>query len=254
MPGRRGAAVRGHGPAAGRVTPRRARRDTEAGDTLLEILLALVVLGVSALAILLAFSTSIIGSSDYRTVASADTVLRTAAEQATSLIQQQPASAWTTCAEANLTSSQFTLPTGYSASVLPTTHTPSPIQYWNPSPASPAKPGFQTACVANQAVLVVITITHNTSTYQISIVVEDPQTRPTAPSGAAAQLVFIGQPGSTISGSSISPPPIVAVEDSTGNIVTNRLLSRHPRDHPGHRDERCVALEHLRRHRSSTAS
>ena len=43
-------------------------RRSEAGDTLIEVLLALVVLGVASLAILLAFNTSIWGSSDYKNV------------------------------------------------------------------------------------------------------------------------------------------------------------------------------------------
>ena len=41
--------------------------------------------------------------------------------------------------------------------------------------------------------------------------------------GAATQLVFIGQPGSVSAGSALSPPPVVAVEDAAGNIVTTDL-------------------------------
>ncbi len=64
--------------------PRRVRsRRSEAGDTLVEVLLAIVILGISSVAILLAFATTISGSAEHRTLTTADTVLRTAAEQST---------------------------------------------------------------------------------------------------------------------------------------------------------------------------
>ena len=56
----------------------RSRR-SEAGDTLIEVLLAVLVLGIASTAILLAFSTSIFGSSEDKGLATTDTVLRTAA-------------------------------------------------------------------------------------------------------------------------------------------------------------------------------
>ena len=190
----------------------------EEGDTLLEVLLALLVVGLGAVAILLAFSTSITGSSDYRTLSSVDTVLRSAAESATSQIQQQPASAWA-CSPSttDATAVAFTSATGY---VLPAGYTSQPlsVQYWNPSTSA-----FTSTCVANTAQLVQLTITYQGVNYSISFVVDDPQTRPISAAGAAKQLAFIGQPGSTITGSSISPPPVVAVEDAAGNIVTSDL-------------------------------
>ncbi|MGP8162400.1 MAG: hypothetical protein ACLQAN_01235, partial [Acidimicrobiales bacterium] len=40
---------------------------------------------------------------------------------------------------------------------------------------------------------------------------------------AAAKLVFISQPGNGVAGSVFSPPPVVAVEDANGNVVTTDL-------------------------------
>ena len=54
--------------------PEEARR-SEAGDTLIEVLLAIVILGIASVAILLAFATTISGSAEHRTLTTADTVL-----------------------------------------------------------------------------------------------------------------------------------------------------------------------------------
>src|SRR5665213_4371545 len=62
---------------------------SEAGDTLLEVLIALVVLGMASVALLVSFATSISASSTYRDVATLDSVLRTASEEVITQIQQQ---------------------------------------------------------------------------------------------------------------------------------------------------------------------
>jgi len=103
------------------------------GDTLLEVLLALLVIGIGAVAILLAFTTTIIGSSEYRTLATVDTVLRSAAESATSQIQQQPASAWANCSDTSPTAVVFTASTGYALPTGYTVQTPLVVKYWNPT-------------------------------------------------------------------------------------------------------------------------
>jgi len=188
---------------------------TEAGDTLLEVLLALLVLGIAALAILLAFTTSIIGSTEYRDLSTVDTVLRSAAESATSQIQQQPASAWAACTDTSGvvfdSTTGYTPPANYDVEITSVT-------YWNPATST-----FGATCVPNSAQLIQLSVTYKGNTYTISFVIDDPQTRPISPSGAATHLAFIGQPGSTISGSPISPAPVVAVEDAQNRIVTTDL-------------------------------
>ena len=212
------------------MTPTRVTNPTvdERGDTLLEVLLALLVLGIAALAILLAFTTSIIGSSEYRQLSTVDTVLRSAAESATTQIQQDKAPLWASCidkATISFASPNYVPPSGYNATV-------SSITYWNAATSSFG------ACSANgvgsnSALLVQVTVTYKGSTYSISFVVDDPQTPPIKVSGAATHLVFIGQPGSTISGSPISPPPVVAVEDAANVIVTSDLSPVHIAITPG---------------------
>ena len=83
------------------VPPKSGRR-SEAGDTLIEILIALTVIGVAATAILLAFATTISGSSDHRNFVTMDTMLRTAAAEVTSAIQQQSMTDFVNCSGASL--------------------------------------------------------------------------------------------------------------------------------------------------------
>ncbi|MGD0220411.1 MAG: hypothetical protein ABSC73_08160, partial [Acidimicrobiales bacterium] len=172
------------------------------------MLVALVVIGVAALSIMLGFSTSLWGSSDYRNVATIDTVLRTAAEEATSQLQQQSSTVWGNCSGAS--GVNFSLPSGYTATISP--------EYWSSTLAE-----FTSTCVANATQLDVITVTFAGSTYQISIVVDDPLARPVAAAGASYQLIFLSQPSSGVSASALSPPPVVAVEDANGNVVTTDL-------------------------------
>ena len=72
-------------PASGRTRHPDAsenRRGSEAGDTLIELLLALAVLGIVVGALLIGFLTSFSSSATYRSVATMDTVLRSAVEEA----------------------------------------------------------------------------------------------------------------------------------------------------------------------------
>jgi hypothetical protein len=169
------------------------------------VLIAVVVLGLASTSLMLGFSTSIWGSSDYRSVATVDTVLRSAAEEVTTQLQQQSSTQWGNCSAPQVPS----VPSGYTAQILSE-------QYWNGTT-------FASTCVANAAQLDVISVTTKGTTYQISVVVDDPLTRSLPVSGAATKLVFVGQPGSVSAGSAISPPPVVAVEDAAGNVVTTDL-------------------------------
>ena len=96
---------------------------SEDGDTLIEVLLAIVILGLASVALLMAFGTSISASAEHRSLTTFDTVLRTASEEAISQIQnQQPNSLFGTCPALNATPPaptldpvSFTLPTGWTA-------------------------------------------------------------------------------------------------------------------------------------------
>jgi type II secretory pathway pseudopilin PulG len=212
-------------------TSMRAERPprSESGDTLIEVLLAIVILGLASVALLLAFGTSISASAEHRSLTTFDTVLRTASEEAISQIQnQQPNSVFGTCPALNGTPAldpvNFSLPTGWSARVTS-------VQYWN---ATAPTPSFTGTCVVSTATaptvntpqLVTITITSpsNAVSPPFSFVVTDPQDRPVPQAGkTATQLVFLTSPGDSVAGAPFTFNPRVAVEDSNGNVITNDL-------------------------------
>ncbi len=73
-------------------------RRSETGDTLVEVLLALLVIGLTAAAILGAFATTLSATSEHRTLAKADAALHNFVEYATNQIQLGSSPAWVTCA------------------------------------------------------------------------------------------------------------------------------------------------------------
>ncbi len=106
------------------------RRRSEAGDTLVEILIALAIMGIAATAILLAFTTAISGSGDHRSEVTLDSMLRAASEEATGLIQHQ---SFSSCAGADLYAAPGSIPLSnpaYSASI-------SSVSYESANPAAP---------------------------------------------------------------------------------------------------------------------
>jgi type II secretory pathway pseudopilin PulG len=99
------------------VERRTASHSDETGDTLIEVLVAIIVLSLSGLALLLTFSTAIAASAEHRSLATNDTVLRSTAEVAFSLIQQQASPLFTSCATPGdyVSPNNFGAPAGYSA-------------------------------------------------------------------------------------------------------------------------------------------
>ena len=91
-------------PGGERVTEdgmgREDRRRSEAGDTLVEILISLAVIGIAATAIMLAFATTISSSGVHRNLVTMDTMLRTASAEVSAAISQQPATTFAGCSGA----------------------------------------------------------------------------------------------------------------------------------------------------------
>lgn len=120
-------------PLAPTTTSRRiGRRDRgmnrhadEGGDTLIEILIAITVLGLVGIALLGGFGTAISASAEYRNLAAVDSVLKNFAESATNQIQLQtsPTPIFSPCAtitgEATSTSSNlaYVTPTNVSTAL-----------------------------------------------------------------------------------------------------------------------------------------
>jgi type II secretory pathway pseudopilin PulG len=203
-------------PTTGR---RHQREASEDGDTLIEVLIALFVLSMSSVAIILAFATSISSSAEQRNLSSVDTVLRSATQEAITQMQQNSGSYFGSCPAQGqppqAESLEFPdLTSGYSAQVTS-------VSYWDSTQMT-----YDSSCTANATQLIAITVTSpKGNTYHISAVVGNPLPRTIPTASTPTQLVFIGQPGDGISGASLNPQPIVAVEDSNGNVVTSNLSS-----------------------------
>ena len=115
----------------------------------------------------------------------------------------------------------FSIPAGYTSTIAPQGY---PTLYWNGS-------GFATGCkqtqpsspVINspQLVTVQVTSSKNVVSAPLSFVVTDPETRPVPTFGNASKLVFLTSPNSGQGGTAFPTQPIVAVEDSNGNVVTS---------------------------------
>ncbi len=209
------------------------RRRSEAGDTLVEILITLAVIGIAATAIMLAFATSISGSGSHRNVATMDTMLRTAAAEVSAAIQNQiPNSTFANCSGASVvngnTALYIPLPDpNYTASITQ-------AEYWSSTTASFSSPVTPpgTSCPGGPGTgggpqLLTVTVAFHgsggTTTSSIATVVDDP----IAPSGggtcqyAASQLVWVQQPINGTAGSALYPAPSVVFEDPTGCVVQN---------------------------------
>jgi type II secretory pathway pseudopilin PulG len=213
----------------------RSRR-SESGDTLIEVLLTIMVLGLASVAVLLALATTISGSAEHRNLTTMDTVLRTAAEQVISEAQQASSTQFGNCPTTSSPTSGNTdlsgltmsppLPTYYSWSVTS-------AAYW-----SSVTSDFSGACVpstanvpqVNSPQLVSLTITYappNTASTSssISFVVNDPQARGVPSPGTETHLAFITPVAGTSYVAGVGFPsdtqPVIAVEDANNRVVTS---------------------------------
>jgi Tfp pilus assembly protein PilE len=105
---------------------------SEVGDTLVEVLIALSVIGLTAGALLGAFSTSIAATGEHHSLAEMDTVLKSFVESAIYQIQQQPSPLFTTTcptvANPNPYSSLSITTAPYTATITAVNGTPA-VQY-----------------------------------------------------------------------------------------------------------------------------
>ncbi len=220
-------------PHATRTSWFTRRRDSERGDTLIEVLIALVVLALAALALIIAFTTTIAASAQHRQLARTDTILATASEEAIAAIENRPTLFTDACSTPisgypfYSTSQGFPLPEPYTTDAANGTAgyvvqyaSTDPIEYWDGT-------AFTQNCVAGAPQL--ITVSLQGTKYSNSFVVDYPigTTGAALAGGGADHLVFLKQPGcpgaTCYAGSPLTQQPVVAVVDSAGNPVTTDL-------------------------------
>jgi len=97
---------------------------TEGGETLLEIVIAVVVIGIVFSAFFAAYSTAALGSTTHRSAAQADAILRNAAEATKNAVRDQCASANASTPGATYAAVMPSVPAGWSpVSVTPSDQT-----------------------------------------------------------------------------------------------------------------------------------
>ncbi len=213
----------------GRVTSElKTRRGREkrgdAGDTLIEVLLALVVLSLASVALIIAFGTSISASADHRDLANYNTVLASAEADMRSQVDLNPSAIFGSCP--TIWSQNTAYPTSAQlSSNLPSSDTASiiSVQYWNGATWSTSCSGL-----TDPTELITIQIADRSSKQppqDIQIVISDPITVASAQgtSSVAAQLVFVTQPAGATYNSAFTTQPVVEVESSTGQLVNSNL-------------------------------
>jgi hypothetical protein len=198
-------------------------KKNDAGDTLVEVLLALIVLSLASVALIIAFGTSISASADHRSIANYNTVLASADADVRSQIQVNPSAFFGSCPSSW---KNLAYPTSAELDAnLPSTDTASitMVQYWDGT-------GWSSSCVGltDPTQLITIQISDISSKQQpqlIQIVVNDPSTIPSAQgaSSTAAQLVFVTEPAGATYNSAFATQPVVEVESSTGQLVNSNL-------------------------------
>ncbi len=207
------------------------QRDAEAGDTLIEVLIALVVLGIAVVAMLLAFGAALSGSAEHRTLTNIATAKKTVTQQIVAQLQNANPPLYLACASATNYQAPngsnailFTnLPTGYSAQV-------SGVGLWDASDSlfDLTQAACQTALTAsnNQSApqLISATVTYPSGGSSVVTAVVNNPASPTPPAaGAAAKLFFYTQPGGALGAQNLAPQPVVEVEDAQGIAVTTDL-------------------------------
>jgi len=134
----------------------REANGNEAGDTLIEILLTLVIMSITVVSLIAAFSSSIAASSEYRGLSVSDTLVRTVTEEVTAQFQQQ-LSAYISCPNATPANylselSSVTIPAPYSQPIGAYSWTITSVTYWNGS-------SFGASCTKGSTVPEEMTIT-----------------------------------------------------------------------------------------------
>jgi type II secretory pathway pseudopilin PulG len=189
----------------------RRRHHGESGDTLIEVLIALIVLGLATVALMIAFGTSISASAEHRNLTTINSILTSAAQQAISemqLVAQQNlfASCQTVATEDSqialsvLPSSDASL---YSVQFEPVGSSPAPVEWWNQTGSNAGQ--FTATCPSGyvnqpQMFTIVLTVLSSGAKFYDSFVVTLSQASSGATStsnGPVTQLAFLTQPGPT---------------------------------------------------------
>jgi type II secretory pathway pseudopilin PulG len=215
-------------------------RRSEVGDTLIEILVTITILGGCAVALIITFATAITASADHRSLVSNATVLRNSEQQAYYQLALQPTPDFQPCATTSTYTSgtyavSLTAPTGYAAAISPTI----PVAYWDATQNT-----FGSSCLApNAPQLITLNVTNPHGKATTQFVVDGPGVAPTpfnvtgvspptASQGSSNLLLTITGVG-FVSGAKVTfstalitePGPVTFVSSTTLNVFVNIAAS-----------------------------
>jgi Tfp pilus assembly protein PilV len=183
---------------------------SERGDTMIEVLLALVVLGLTSVALIIAFSTTLSASAEHRALTSGDIAVNDYSQQVIAGIEANQD--LFTCPTPARNATQNTA--YYNTELALTSPSPSlpsisSVQYWNGS-------AWSTSCIANASELITVSVASGT-TPAMSFVVDSPTAGSNYVGGSPTGITFV-TPTSAISATSGASLPVnPEVEVNFGN-------------------------------------
>ena len=183
---------------------------SERGDTMIEVLLALIVLGLTSVALIVAFSTTLSASAEHRALTSGDIAVNNYSQQVIAGIEANQD--LFTCPTPARNATQNTA--YYNTELALTSPSPSlpsisSVQYWNGS-------AWSTSCIANASELITVSVASGT-TPAMSFVVDSPTAGSNYVGGSPTGITFV-TPTSAISATSGASLPVnPEVEVNFGN-------------------------------------
>ena len=196
----------------------RAKRD--AGESLPESVITIIIMSFVAVGIAVMFTTLVGAAAEYRTAGSIDAVLHNDVAEITAQVQDGTSPLYALCA----TPTTYTIganAVSFGNEISGFTSTVTSVTYWNGTSFSSSCPPLP-AFPGPQQITVKVTGANSSQNGSASVTVDNPYTPENPPYDAnLAQLAFIQQPTTITSLTPFSPAVQVAVEDASGNILTN---------------------------------
>ena len=219
-------------------SPGASRIRSETGETLVEVLLALIILALASVALITAFGTDISASTEHRSLANFDTALASSIAAVTSIMQEpQYDAVFETCPDPNNPLAQYPSSAvltqalninGFTAAIGASGTTPA-VQYSSGGTFSATCSDGTNSPTGNvgqpQLITVVVTDTLTGSSQSFSVVAVNPVPVQVGDGNgtAATQLKFASDPEGATVGTPFQTQPILEVLDGNGKIVTTDL-------------------------------
>ena len=217
-----------------RIVQRVTSGRSEDGDTLVEVLLALVVLALAALALIIAFSTAVSASAFHRQLATAQVALGSASQQAIAEVEAN-LTLFSNCQTISGTSTSYDTLAPLVVTEPDYTAAITNVEWWDTNsgqfqPSSYFESTYGVACAENEPQSITVTVTYTNGTtvksYSNSVVGDYPlaNAADSSNAGAAYKLVFApSTPGNGVDNLAFATQPVVYVEDQFGNVVSTDL-------------------------------